>query len=208
MTMMIECSPLAEEAIAVRAFRLGARFATLANMLFEPRPQGQGISRMRMRQLAEYLKVRRVSGQTPKEPRTALSAQMGLHVSIVVDAFNALPDTLPIGVRVTLAYEFYARQMCTVADDGSILDRANQPLPAGGSVRDHPALPPLTFDRAAMYITRVVLPRTHDAHHGKCRSCQTPVWLPAGKVAALYVCACCSRRLDSGRVRKIKPAAS
>lgn len=203
-----EINPLFEEAMAERAFKLGARFATVATVLYRPRPHGGGIPRLRLRQIADALHVRRISGQTPQEPSTALSSQMALHLSIVVDAYRALPKELPPGVRTTTAYEFYARQMATVREDGYFLDRSGNPLPAGGAGRDHPALPPLSLDRAAMYIASVVEPNLPLAYRAKCKNCQTPVWLSVKKAVAGYSCACCLRRLDSGRAKRTRSVVS
>ena len=184
------------EEMAARAYRLGARYSVVGEKLFRG-----SLTKTQNAKIAAACNVKRVSGQTPKNNDQLNSPQMLFHVSVFVFLLYSQPEEMPLEFRIIEAYEIYARIVATVDDEGNILNSVGAIIGTGGSERDHPYMPKLSFDRATLYATGNVFTASKMIESGYCGSCKTPMILSYEKRSQHYRCASCTDRLNAGRPR-------
>lgn len=183
------------EAMARRAYRLGARFATVKKLF------GPMLPDPRNKAICDELKRRRISGQRPKNNDALYTAQMRLHLSVFARFLLQQPSDMLRSWRVIEAYEAYARIVTKLDDLGSPLSEAGQPMGEVEAEIDPRRMPKLSFDRAENFALSA-FKREH-LLEGHCRECRAPLLLKAHERSAVYTCAFCSDRLNAGRVRRI-----
>ncbi|MEQ1594617.1 MAG: hypothetical protein ABL985_05930 [Casimicrobium sp.] len=184
------------EQMAARGLRLGARYATIAD-LFADRLTDNQCSK-----IASALGVTRVSGQQPRNAKFQMQSHMRLHTSLFAKYFGETNKEHHIGFRIITAWECYARVVASVSPQGDILAAAGMPIGLGGDARDHPAAPRLPLDRAVQFARTYLLTANAEIRMGSCGGCHAPMLLSNTERPATYRCPLCKDRLNAGRPRR------
>ena len=183
---------LDNEAIARRAYRLGARYATVKKMF------GTALTESRNKSICDELGLRRISGQSPQTNDALYGAQMRNHLTIFFLFLENQPPAMPSAWRIVEAYEAYARVVVKLDDSGTVVDANGSPL----SRESESGLPRLSFDRAEYFARSSYFTMNKSISLGRCHDCRTPFILRTHESSASYLCAYCTDRLIAGRPRQ------
>lgn len=189
---------LQNEEVARRAYRLGARFATVKELF------GSALTDSRNKAICDELGMKRISGQPPKSDDALLGAQLRIHLTIFRMFMLNQPEKMPRPWRVVAAYDAYSRVVATIDKNGSPI---GQDLERTALARDaEKGRPKLSFDRAEHFTRSGVFSVESKYSMGRCRDCRTPYILQVHESSSTYLCAYCTDRLIAGRPRLKKSA--
>lgn len=215
--------------MAMRAYRLGARYATVAGSK-PPKTKAtteahsdkksaiQAVKKIdekirsvgglfselltenQNHKVARALGFKRVSGQAPTDLNPLMTApQLRLHTSLFHLYLQAQPPEQHKSYSVVAAYEAYARVVADIDVDGHILNAQGGVIGVGGADRDHPAMPKLSLDRAWPFSNQLLETSNKLTHWAYCGSCKTPMLLTNAERPFSVRCALCKDRLNAGR---------
>jgi LSD1 subclass zinc finger protein len=217
------------EAMAMRAYRLGARYATVAGSKppktkatsvahSDKKSASKGVTKIdetnrpvgglfselltenQNHKVARALGFKRISGQAPTELEPLMKApQLRLHTSLFYLYLRAQPTEQHKSYSVVAAYEAYARVVADIDVDGHILNAQGGVIGVGGADRDHPAMPKLSLDRAWPFANLLLVTNNKLTTWEHCGSCKTPMLLTNAERPFSVRCALCKDRLNAGR---------
>lgn len=184
---------LQNEEVARRAYRLGARFATVKKLF------AFALTDSRNKAICDELGMKRISGQPPNSDESLLGAQMRIHLTIFQMFMLNQPNKMPRAWRVVEGYDAYARVVALIDENGSpIASNTEQTALARDAEQGRPRL---SFDRAEHFSRSGVFDEGPAYSIGRCRDCRTPFILRTHESSSTYLCAFCTDRLIAGRPR-------